>query len=367
MLKSNYILKPDELVSKAEGKLREALQSLPFIESVSFETEIAPAPGGPDFIALLRTSQGQRTIIGEVKNQGQPRFARAAINQLLRLRQQYPNAYPVFIAPYVSPDSADILSAQGVGYLDLAGNCLLSFDTIFIRIQGVPNPFPQRRDLKSIFSPKSSRILRVLLNSPPTPWKVENLRQQAGVSIGLVATVRKILLDREWATEDKAGLVLKRPRSILDEWSSDYSYHRNEIFEYYSIEGMSDLETKLGVFCGQRGIKFALTMFSGAARVAPHTRFNRVFAYIDDNLEDVRDQLDLKAVDSGSNIMILKPYDTGVFYGVKFHENLPVVSPVQLYLDLRSYKGRGEEAAEFILKEVLEKIWSQGRTTTNEK
>jgi hypothetical protein len=367
MLKYTYILKPDELVSKAEGKLREALESLPLIESISFETEIAPVPGGPAFIARLGTSRGQRTIIGEVKSQGQPRFARAAINQLLRLRQQYPNAYPIFVAPYISPDSANILSAQGVGYLDLAGNCLLSFDTIFIRIQGVPNPFPQRRDLKSIFSPKSSRILRVLLNSPPTPWKIESLRQQAGVSIGLVATVRKILLDREWATEDKAGLVLRRPRSILDEWSSDYSYRRNQIFEYYSIEGMSGLETKLGAFCGQRGIKFALTMFSGAARVAPHTRFNRVFAYIDDKLEDVRDQLDLKPVGSGPNIVILKPYDTGVFYGLKFYENLPVVSPVQLYLDLRSYKGRGEEAAEFLLKEVLEKIWSQGTTTASEK
>lgn len=367
MLKSTYILKVDELISKAEGKLREALQSLPFIESVSFETEIGPVPGGPDLIARLGTSRGQRMIIGEVKDQGQPRFARAAINQLLRLRQQYPSAYPVFIAPYISPDSADILSAQGVGYLDLAGNCLLSFDTIFIRIQGVPNPFPQRRDLKSIFSAKSSRILRVLLNSPPTPWRIESLRQQAGVSIGLVATVRKILLDREWATEDKAGLIMRRPRSILDEWSSDYSYRRNEIFEYYSIEGISDLETKLGAFCGQRGIKFALTMFSGAARVAPHTRFNRMFAYIEDKVEDVGDQLHLKAVDSGSNLMILRPYDAGVFYGVKFYEDLPVVSPVQLYLDLRGYKGRGEEAAEFILKEVLEKIWSQGKTTTNEK
>ncbi len=153
MLKSSYILKMDEFVSKAEGKLRDALQSLSFIESVSFEAEIAPGPGGPDFVARLSTPQGQRTIIGEVKNQGQPRFARAAINQLLRLRQQYPNAYPVFIAPYISPDSADILSAQGVGYLDLAGNCLLSFDTIFIRIQGVPNPFPQRLISNQSFHP----------------------------------------------------------------------------------------------------------------------------------------------------------------------------------------------------------------------
>jgi hypothetical protein len=38
-------------------------------------------------------------------------------------------------------------------------------------------------------------------------------------------------------------------------------------------------------------------------------------------------------------------------------EGAPVVSPVQLYLDLAQTKGRGEEAAAAILEEVIKPIW----------
>ena len=367
MLKNTDGLKEADLIRKAEDSLRKCLQPLPFVESISFDQGSTPSGEGPDFIARLATFGKQKTIIGEVKNQGQPRFARAAANQLLRYRQQFPDSYPVFVAPFISPESANILQAEGVGHLDMAGNCFLSFDKVFIRVQGNPNPFPQRRDLKSIFSPRSSRVLRVLLNAPPRPWKVEDLRQQAGVSIGLVAAVRKALLDREWAIEGSDGLTLSRPQALLEEWSSSYTYRRNEISEYYSLQDLPALERDLGSFCRDAGIAFALTMFSGASRVAPHTRFNRLFAYVDDRLEEIRNRFELRPVDSGSNVMLLKPYDTGVFYGIRSYQGLPVVSPVQLCLDLKGYKGRGEEAAQFILGQMLEKTWSRDKTTSNEK
>ena len=367
MLKNTDGLKETDLIRKAEDSLRKCLLPLPFVESISFDQGSASSGEGPDFIAQLAIAERQKTIIGEVKNQGQPRFARAAVNQLLRYRPQFPNGYPVFTAPFISPESADILEAEGVGYLDMAGNCFLSFDKVFIRIQGNPNPFPQRRDLKSIFSPRSSRVLRVLLNAPPRPWKVEDLRQQAGVSIGLVAAVRKTLLDREWAIEGSDGLTLSRPQALLEEWSSGYTYRRNEISEYYSLQDLPALERDLGSFCHDAGIGFALTMFSGASHVAPHTRFNRLFAYVDDRFEELKDRFKLRPAASGSNVMLLRPYDTGVFYGIKSYHGLPVVSPVQLYLDLKGYKGRGEEAAQFILSQILEKTWSQDRTTSNEK
>ncbi len=368
MMKNTDGLKEVDLLRKAEDSLRKCLLPLPFVKSISFGLGSTLPREGPDFIAQLTISEKQKTIIGEVKNQGQPRFARAAVNQLLRFLHQFPDSYPVFVAPFISPESADILEAEGVGHLDMAGNCFLSFDKVFIRIRGNPNPFPQRRDLKSIFSPRSSRVLRVLLNEPPWPWKVEDLRQQAGVSIGLVATVRKTLLDREWAIEGPSGLTLSRPQALLEEWSSSYTYRRNEISEYYSLQDLPALERDLSSFCRDIGITFALTMFSGASRVAPHTRFNRLFAYVDDRLEEIKNRFEFRPVTSGSNVMLLKPYDAGVFYGIKsYQEGVPVVSPVQLYLDLKGYKGRGEEAAQFILNQVLEKTWSQDKTTSNEK
>jgi hypothetical protein len=51
------------------------------------------------------------------------------------------------------------------------------------------------------------------------------------------------------------------------------------------------------------------------------------------------------------------PYDEGVFYGSKEVERAPIVSPLQLYLDLTQTKGRGEEAASAILEEVIKRLW----------
>jgi hypothetical protein len=65
----------------------------------------------------------------------------------------------------------------------------------------------------------------------------------------------------------------------------------------------------------------------------------------------------LKPVDSGGNVLILKPYDEGVFSGARTTYDLRSVSPVQLFLDVRSMAGRGEEAAEEILVRELRPSW----------
>ncbi len=63
------------------------------------------------------------------------------VNQLRLYLPTLPDAYGVFMAPYVSPKTAEICTKEGVGYIDLAGNCRLSFDGVFIERQGIPNPF----------------------------------------------------------------------------------------------------------------------------------------------------------------------------------------------------------------------------------
>jgi hypothetical protein len=65
----------------------------------------------------------------------------------------------------------------------------------------------------------------------------------------------------------------------------------------------------------------------------------------------------LKPVPSGGNVALIEPYDEGVFYGTRTVEGAPVVSPVQLFLDLMQIKGRGEDAASAILGEAIRAQW----------
>ena len=51
---------------------------------------------------------------------------------------------------------------------------------------------------------------------------------------------------------------------------------------------------------------------------------------------------------SGVDVTLLEPYDVGVFPGLREISGMNVVSDLQLYLDLKSYGARGEEAAQAI-------------------
>ena len=74
-------------------------------------------------------------------------------------------------------------------------------------------------------------------------------------------------------------------------------------------------------------------------------------------MDAVAKNLGLKPVPSGANVTLIKPYDEGVFFGTRKLEGAPVVSPVQIYLDLIQNKGRGEEAASAMLKDVIKPLW----------
>jgi hypothetical protein len=80
-------------------------------------------------------------------------------------------------------------------------------------------------------------------------------------------------------------------------------------------------------------------------------------AYVDAEEDHLLKLFEFKEVGSGANVTLLMPYDAGVFYGVTAKDESRVVSPVQLYLDLIGFKGRGEEAANALLEEVIKPLW----------
>ena len=171
---------------KNEDTYRDALLAcLLRIPSVTIE---ATANEGAEQDQYLRVQVGspggaKRAFMCAFKNSGQPRWARQAINELSADRSD-PNTYCVFMAPYISPRAAELCAREGVGFVDLAGNCRLSFDGVYIERDGRPNPEPQRRELRSLFAPKATRVLRVLLSRPSTKWKTQPLADEADVSLG---------------------------------------------------------------------------------------------------------------------------------------------------------------------------------------
>jgi hypothetical protein len=305
-----------------------------------------------------------RTLLVEVKTFGQPRLVRNAVNQLLRFRSEFPNAYGIVMAPYISTQAAEICLKDGFGYADLAGNCRISFDQVFISKEGRENRFSRRRDLRSLYSPKAERVLRQLFAAPIRSWKMQLLAKEADVSLGQVANVKRLLLDREWIEPGENGFRLTSPAKLLEEWSENYDFGRNSIREYYSLLSVANLESRLADHCEQKNVRYALAGFSSAARFAPMVRYQRAMAYVSGNIGEIAGQLELKSVASGANISLVEPYDDGVFNGAKIKNTVKVTSPLQTYLDLCGIKGRGEEAAEFLKEKVMQPTWPKNAQIT---
>lgn len=346
-----------EVLQKGETAIRSCLDRVPFLKIRDIRIEPVTQGGRPDYIALVESPSGQHNLVVEAKSNGQPRIARQAIDQLRAYSRLLPNPYPVFLAPYIADATAKLLEQEGVGYIDLAGNCRLSFAQVFIEQRGRRNPHSEKRDLRSLYSPKSERILRVLLVSSRASWKVQELADEAEVSIGLVSKVKSLLELREWLDPESSGVRLRDPEAALTEWSSQYRFAKHKATHYYSFESGSRLEEQVAGAAERCGIRIALTGFSAAVRYAPAVRYQRSMLYCQGDPQRLAQELDARPVPTGANLTLIQPYDEGVFYAAQDRDGIPVVSPVQIYLDLSSQAARGEEAAEALLREVIRESW----------
>ena len=111
-------------------------------------------------------------------------------------------------------------------------------------------------------------------------------------------------------------------------------------------------------------IKYALSVQAGAGLIAPHAVYKEVHIYVADEhgIEFLKDELQLKEADQGSNMVLMRPYyKHSVFYNHQIIDGLPVVSDIQLYLDLYGYPVRGREQAGYLYDKRLKAIFDEPR------
>lgn len=351
-------MKELEVQERIADALAECLRDVPFVaKRVLRERSTGFGSGVADLAIDVTLPEGPATLLVEARSSGEPRHVRAAVHELRRAARDWPGAYPVLVAPYITSASAEICCSEGVGYVDLAGNCRLVFDDVYIERTGRPNPFARKRSLRSVFHPKGERVLRVLLSHPGRTWTLQELADEAQVSLGHVFNVKESLLDEEWALQDSDGLRVAQPLRAIREWGKSYDFGRNVAVGYYSFD-LRATEERLAEACRSLRTRCALTQFSGAERLAPFARYRRVSAYVEAPHDEVASRLGLRPVATGPNVHLLRPYDEGVFYDLRCVGNACIVSPIQLYLDLRTSPARGEEAAEHLLETEIAPRWT---------
>jgi hypothetical protein len=354
MVKSSESLK--DLVDHASEAVSELLGEVPMLR----EHRIKPLNDLDDrtkHADIMLKALGH-TLICEVKESGQPRHVRSALLQLKsHVAHLGKNAVPIFIAPFLSPESQALCIEAGAGFLDLEGNARIAFGPVFIERRVASKPSVERRELKSLFSPKAACVLRVLLRDPKRSWRVVDLAEAAVVSLGQVSNVRTALRNKEWADVSSEGLMLTKPGALLDAWRQAHASHEVEQLRFYTaLHGQSfDKSASLALGTDPKAGRAILASFSAAKWLAPFGRINTNFFYADESgLRRLRDVLRLSTAEKGENVVIMMPKDHGVFRDTEEPApNMVCTSAVQTYLDLSVVGERGMEAAEHLRRERL--------------
>ena len=341
-----------------EQVLWDCLSEIPFVEMQKVEQRIIADPSRPEIVARARINGQERLILAEVKANGQPRLVREAVENILRYRQTYADAYGLVMAPSVPPQAAKICRQEGIGYLDYSGNCLLNFDFIFINKGGRSAPTAKKKNFRSWYSPRAERVLRTIYMHPQRVWKIRELALEAHVSASQAFSIQRHLSERKWLEEFKNGFSLARPDLLLDEWSENYLPGRNVERVFNSSRSVLEIEALLASVCQEQIIPFALMGFSAAMRFDPLLHYDRVSAYVLSDLSKVITALELTETTGKGNVSLWIPQDEGVLRGAEQFDHAKVTSPIQTYLDLIGLEGRGEKAATYLWQHFMKDKWA---------
>jgi len=223
----------------------------------------------------------------------------------------------------------------------------------------------QGRQLRDPFADRASLISRTLLANPGTLWSVRGLAEAAGVAPMLSSDVIRQL--------EASGIVdttphgrqlivrLVRPQALLDEWTTAYRWTRNAALQFaVATPNVARTLTRLARAAGKR--RWALTLLSGAWQRIQYAPTERIHLYMEcDHPDEIRDLAEREGwpPDTSGSLVILRPtYRTSVWHGQSLADSKhpPVVSDIQLILDLWHHADRGRETAEQLWRPILRRF-----------
>ena len=186
------------------------------------------SPGADSLLEIGAADESSSTLVVEDTRSLDPRDVPQAV---LRLEQRARGRPLLFVAPFLSARTRDLLRDAGAGYVDSTGNIrlVLARPGLFIEARGSDkDPGSEPRPLRSLKGGTAGRVVRALCDLDP-PYGVRDLAEKASISLGSVARVVG-LLDREALVErDEAGRIegVRRPE-LIRRWTQDYGLQSNQ-------------------------------------------------------------------------------------------------------------------------------------------
>lgn len=275
------------------------------------------------------------------------------------------SVYPLVVVPFMGEAGAQICAHAGVHWLDLSGNAAIHLPGLHVHVQGCENQFKRQGRPSSVFAPRSSRLIRQLLMQDG-PISQRELVAASELDPGFASRVLRTMTDDGMLKREGDLLSLNNKLAVLDAWRAEYDFDEHAVVKgHLSVrDGGSETLGELLVRLHAEGDQHAVTGLAAAAMQTQFGEFRLVSVYVRELPDPDRLRaLGIRSESRGANVWLIQPKDDAVFWSVPKVTThalkvIPVVHPLQVYLDLKAQPERSAEASASV-RSALEKRWGE--------
>jgi hypothetical protein len=357
-------LGPSELLEAARETLGRRLPPEWSVEKAAMAGDSAER----DLVIKSPHMAAQAPLLVEARMNFAPRDVQALLGGLVpRLRRQAGETPILLVAPYLSPRTRDLLTAQDINYLDLTGNIRVAirYPPLFIDVQGAQGDPRKTSGGRGIRGAKAGAVVRVLADFLP-PYSGAQIAQAARVNEGYVSRILESLEDD--------GLIERPPRGpVIDVDWAGLLRRRAQALNLFRSTGTFRFVAREGprrVLEGLRRIEnqqsLVVTGSFAAERIAPIVAPATLVLY-SKNPRLLSERLDLMPVESGADVVMIRPDNNVVFDRAKREGGLRWAAASQVVIDCLSGSGRMPSDGEALLgwMRVNEDEWRNRRIRKN--
>jgi hypothetical protein len=311
----------------------------------------------PDAAIDVRAVDGTSTTLAvEARRAFSPRDALLLFSGAAGSVRAPASRIPVLVvAAWLSPRTQELLAAENMNYLDLAGNARLQLDSpaLFVKSLGERrNPAPAVRGQARLRGSKAGRLVRLLVDVQP-PYGVRDLTAGADINPGYVSRLLDVL--------DREALIDRDPRGpvrsvdvpgLLHRWAQSYDvFKANHASAFLALAGPAVALECLA--SNDIAGRVAITGSFAAVRRAPVAAPAFLAVYCTD-ADAVVGELRLLPADTGANVVLLRPYDPVVWAGTDRDDGHVYAAVSQVVVDCLTGNGRMPAEGEALLEWMSE-------------
>lgn len=253
-------------------------------------------------------------------------------------------------AQYLNSSARKRIVEEGLNYADATGNLHLSLEepALFIRDTGASRD-PWRgpgRPRDSFRGPIAARVVRALVDFAP-PMTVPTLIERSEVSTGAGYRMIDFLERQDLVERQPRGPITRADwRGVLESWARDYELNLAETADtFLAPRGLLSLWERLS------GVEESCYVLSGSAAAAYYEEYAqaRMAMLYADEPQRFAERLDLRPVESGANVLLVRPADRVVYARAQERHGIRIAAPSQVAVDLLNGPGRAPVEAQALL------------------